>query len=448
MATTDVQDPISMDDVPLSRFHMKLFFCSAGCPLVDGYALGIIAVALAQMQKFVELSALMSALIGMATLCGMFIGSLIGGQLTDLIGRRKMFIIDFAVITTVCIVGFFFTDPLIVFIFRILLGVAMGADYPVAGPYLTEFIPRSKRGSLVGTLNAFWYIGYAAAFVIGYFMLGIGETAWRWMLLTPGILSGVWLIERCQAPESPRWLMSKGRDADAQKILTKIGPNVVLPEHDDHDGDDKPRVRLADIFRNGSGKWVFFVAAFWSLQVLPTFGIGTYVPIIMESMGFAEGNMQYLGSALMNVFYLLGLVPVFFLMDTLGRRLTMIWAFAISGAALFVLAATSHLNMPFWFILVVFIIYGAFNVSMGAHQWIYPNELFPTHIRGTASGFCTAVSRIVSAVGTFLFPFVMDRFGIAATLGICGGLFMIGLVLSIIMAPETRNMNLADSTHL
>ncbi len=64
--------------------------------------------------------------------------------------------------------------------------------------------------------------------------------------------------------------------------------------------------------------------------------------------------------------------------------------------------------MSFTFVMVVFIVYGTFNVAMGAHDWAYPNELFPTHVRATAMGFITAVTRIVAAARTFLFPFLLN----------------------------------------
>ena len=385
------------------------------------------------------------AMIGMGTLAGMCVGSLVGGQITDVIGRRRMFVLDFAFIVVVCVAGFFFTDPVMVFVFRFLLGIGLGAVYPIAGPYMSEFVPRKSRGSLVGALNAFWYVGYAASFVVGYFMLGIGDEAWRWMLATPGVVAVVWLIARYFMPESPRWLMNRGEYEEAERVLKKIGPNVTLPEGDE---EVEKMGKLSDIFKDGYGRWVFFVGAFWSLQVLPTFGIGTYVPSIMESLGFAEGNLQYLGAAVINVFYLLGLIPIFFLMDTMGRRKTLIWSFLVSGLALLVLALTSGWNMSFTFIIIVFIIYGAFNVAMGAHDWVYPNELFPTHVRGTAMGFITAVTRIVAAVGTFMFPFILSQWGLAVTLYICGGLFLLGWLLSVVMAPETRNMNLAEASAL
>ncbi|MDQ7862092.1 MFS transporter [Peribacillus frigoritolerans] len=153
-------------------------------------------------------------------------------------------------------------------------------------------------------------------------------------------------------------------------------------------------------------KWLwkngyFFVSAFWSLQVIPTFGIGTYIPEILAQFGFANGTREYLGSAVINIVYLVGLLPALYLIEKYGRRPTLIIPFLVSAISLFVLAATSGMNTSFVFILVLFIIYGTFNTAMGAHDWIYPNELFPTHIRGTAMGFITGVTRIASAIGTF-----------------------------------------------
>lgn len=437
--------PCTPDEVPLNKFHWRVFACCSGCPFMDGYVLGIIAISLSIMGTQMPMSVTMSGLIGMAVLGGMFVGSLCGGYITDLIGRKKMFFFDFLFITIISVLQFFAGDPMQIFILRFLLGIGLGADYPIAGPYMSEFSPKKNRGSLVGALNAFWYFGYACSFIVGYLLLPLGnETSWRWMLLSSAVPAFLWLLARAVMPESPRWLISKGREKEAAEVLKQIGDNVVLPEEEE----PEEKTAFLDIFRNGYGKWVFFVAAFWSLQVLPTFGIGTYTPMVMEGFGFNEGNMQYLGSAIMNVFYLLGLIPIYFLIENWGRKPTLMWAFLISSLALFLLGATSGMHMSFAFVLVVFVVYGAFNVSMGAHDWVYPNELFPTHVRGTAMGFITAVTRIVGAVGTFLFPAIMKEFGLATTLHICGALFFLGFLLTFIMAPETKNMNLADAANL
>lgn len=440
-----IPDQVHLDEVPLSKFHWRVFACCAGCPFLDGYVLGIIAISLSIMSTQVHMSATMSGLIGMSVLAGMFVGSLFGGYITDRIGRKKMFFLDFLFITIISVLQFFTVDPVQLFILRFLLGIGLGADYPIAGPYMSEFSPKKYRGSLVGALNAFWFFGYACSFVIGYLLLPLGnETSWRWMLVSSAVPAFFWLLARCIMPESPRWLLSQGREQEANDVLKLIGDNVILPEEEEKE----EKTAFLDIFRHGYGKWVFFASAFWTLQIVPTMGIGTYTPMIMEQLGFAEGDMQYLGAAIMNVFYLLGLIPVYFLVETWGRRPTIIWPFFISSLALFVLAATSGMHMSFSFILFVFIVYGAFNVAMGAHCWIYPNELFPTHVRGTAMGFITALTRIAAAIGTFLTPIILGNFGVTITLYICGVMFFVGFLLCLIMAPETKNMNLADAASL
>jgi MFS transporter, putative metabolite transport protein len=435
----------TMDELPLSTFHYKMFAYASGSTFIDGYIIGIIAVALSVMQSQFDMSLTIMGLIGMATLAGMFVGGIIGGYLTDLIGRKKMFLIDMLIMAIVSILQFFINDPIQLVILRFILGVAIGADYPIAGALMAEFSPKKNRGSLLGGLNGLWYVGYASSYLVGFFLLSVGDSSWRWMLLSSAIPVIIMLVARLNMPESPLWLASKGREKEANAIVQKIfGDHVIMS----NEPEAKEKTAFLDMFRNGYGKWIFFVSAFWSLQVIPTFGIGTYIPEILAQFGFANGTKEYLGSAVINIVYLVGLLPALYLIEKYGRRPTLIIPFLISAISLFVLAATSGMNTSFVFILVLFIIYGTFNTAMGAHDWIYPNELFPTHIRGTAMGFITGVTRIASAVGTFFFPFILGNYGLAATLYICGALFFIGFLISLFMAPETKNMSLTETSSI
>lgn len=435
---------VTMDTVPLNKFHLKLFAYCAGCPLVDGYVLGSVAISLSIMSTQIPMSPIMSGLIGTGSLLGMFFGGMFGGYITDLIGRKKMYVLDFALLSILGVLQFFISDPMQSFIIRILLGVGLGATFPIAGPYLSEFSPQKNRGTFVGALNAVWFIGYALSYVVCYLLLPVGVNNWRWMLVSGAVPSLLWLIFIFAMPESPRWLVSKGREEEANKILKQIGDNVVLPEEQE----PEEKTAFLDIFRNGYGKWVFFAAAFWTLQIVPVFGLGTYLPTIMEKFGFAQENLQYLGSAIINCLYLIGLIPIFLYMDTAGRRPTLIWSFLICTAALLILGLISGRNMPFGVILILFVLFGASNTAGGAHQWVYPNELFPTHIRATAVGFITGVTRVLSAISTFFAPIVLSNFGLTATLYICAAVSAAGLLLSIVMAPETKNMNLTKAASL
>ncbi|QIZ06448.1 MFS transporter [Priestia megaterium] len=435
----------TMEEMPLSRFHYKMFAYASGSTFLDGYIIGIIAVALSVMQTQLDLSVTMIGLIGAATLAGMLFGGILGGYLTDLLGRKKMFLIDMLVMLIVSILQFYVNDPIQLVILRFILGIAVGADYPIAGALMTEFSPAKNRGALLGGLNGLWYIGYAGSFLVGYLLLSIGDSSWRWMLSSSAIPVILMLVSRLNMPESPRWLASKGREKEANAIVQKIfGENVIMSA----EPETKEKTTFLDMFRNGYGKLIIFVTVFYSLQVIPTYGIGTYIPEILAQFGFANGKMEYLGAAVINIIYLAGLFPALYLVEKYGRRPTLIWAFLVCSISLFVLGATSGLNMPFVFILVLFVIYGTFNTGMGAHCWIYPNELFPTHIRGTAGGFTIGMARIASSVGTFFSPVIMEKFGLAPTLYICGAVLFIGFLVSLFMAPETKNMSLTEASSL
>ncbi|MED4697341.1 MFS transporter [Peribacillus frigoritolerans] len=435
----------TMEEMPLSRFHYKMFAYASGSTFLDGYIIGIIAVALSVMQTQLDMSVTMIGLIGAATLAGMLFGGIIGGYLTDLIGRKKMFLIDMLVMAVVSILQFYVNDPMQLVILRFILGIAVGADYPIAGALMTEFSPTKNRGSLLGGLNGLWYIGYVSSFLVGYLMLSIGDDSWRWMLASSAIPVIIMLISRLNMPESPRWLASKGREKEAKAIVQKIfGENVILSA----EAEAKEKTSYLDMFRNGYGKLILFVTLFYSLQVLPLYGINTYIPEILAQFGFANGTREYLGAAVINLIYLIGLLPALYLVEKFGRRPTLYWSFLVCSISLFILGAISGLNVPFVFILALFVIYGTFNTGMGAHTWIYPNELFPTHIRGTAMGFTTGVARIASAIGTFFSPAIMATYGLAATLYICGAILFIGFLVSLFMAPETKNMSLTEASSL
>ena len=177
----------TMEEMPLSKFHFKMFAYSGGSAFLDGYVIGIIAVALAVMQRQIDMSLTMVGLIGMATLAGMFVGGMTGGYLTDLIGRKKIFVINMFIIAVVSTLQFFINDPIQLVVLRFILGIIIGADFPIAGALMTEFSPRKNRGSLLGGLNGLWYVGYASSYLVGYFMLSLGDTSWRWMLVSSAV---------------------------------------------------------------------------------------------------------------------------------------------------------------------------------------------------------------------------------------------------------------------
>ncbi|MCQ9844274.1 sugar porter family MFS transporter, partial [Staphylococcus aureus] len=173
-----------------------------------------------------------------------------------------------------------------------------------------------------GGINGFWFVGYAVSFLVGYLLIPLGDTSWRWMLLSGAFPIILLLLARLNMPESPHWLVQQGRKEEAEQIVQKIfGDNVVVSK----DTTGHKKTNFKDIFRNGQGKWTFFVSTFWSLQVMTTFAIGTYIPSILYEFGFQDGSQEYLGSAIINIFYLIGVIPALYLIERYGRRPTLIW---------------------------------------------------------------------------------------------------------------------------
>ncbi|MED1170745.1 MFS transporter [Bacillus inaquosorum] len=435
----------TLEEMPLGKFHYQMFFYTGGGAFIDGYIIGIIAVALSILQPQFDMSLTVAGMVAMATYVGMFFGGILGGYLTDILGRKTMFLLDLALFVIASIPQFFVTDPVQLIILRFILGLAVGADNPISATYMAEFSPRKNRGALLGGLIALWYVGYGASYLVGYWLLALGDDSWRWMLASSAIPAIILLLARLKMPESPLWLASKGREKDADAIIQKFfGKGVIISES----FEVKEKTSFMEIFKSGYRKWTLFIALFWTLQVAPAFAIATYIPEVLGQFGFADGHKEYLGSAIMSLFYLVGLLPALYLVEKIGRRPVLIWPFLVSAVVLVILGITSSWQMSFAFTITLFVVYGIFNTSMNIHQWIYPNELFPTKIRGTAVGFGTGVSRIGASLSTFLFPIILSKYGLEITMYSCAALFFIGFLISFVMAPETRNMTLAETSAL
>jgi putative MFS transporter len=207
---------------------------------------------------------------------------------------------------------------------------------------------------------------------------------------------------------------------------------------------EPPQTSFWNIFLHGYARRSIFVGAFWLLQVTPLFAIFTFSPTILDAFNLGGGKSAYLGSAIIGLFALAGIVPAMFLVGSWGRRPILIWPFLITGIALLILGIAPQ--SPTWVVVALFVVFATFNAGSSVLQWIYPNELFPTEVRATAMGFGTAASRIGAATGTFLLPLSLAEFGIGTTMILASLLCFAGFVMSWFLAPETRGLALAEAS--
>ncbi len=432
----------ALENSEYTPFLKKLTVFCAGGPFLDGYILVIIAAALVQMEPIFNLDAHWNGLIGAASLAGLFVGGIFVGYLTDLIGRKTMYTYDLLAFVILSLLMLVAQTPLQIVILRFLMGIAIGADYPIATALLTEYAPKRHRAFMLGILMAMFFLGSMTATVVGYFFIDV-EGSWRWMLFSPAVLATILIIGRIGTPESPRWLLSKGRTEEALVNVKKVyGDSADLPDLDQ----DIVETKVSKLLEPGYLKRLIYVCGFWMCQIVPLFGIYTFGPAILSMFGLAHGKQAMLGEVLISFVFLVGVLAMIKGSDRFGRRPLMIWSFVLMTIGMAILAAFPYASP--WVIALGFTIYAFFSGGPNIMEWIAPNELFPTEIRATAVGIGTGVSRVGACIGTYFLPSWLANLGLGPTMWILTGVTFFGLLICIAFAPETKGMTLAEASQI
>ena len=435
----------SVEDVPLNNFHRLLTARSGGGSFVDGYVLSIIGIAMLQVTGALELTEFWQGLIAASALIGVFFGGFIGGWLTDKLGRKRVYFIGPSLFIVCSLAQFWVESAWALFALRFIIGLAVGIEYPVATSLLVEFLPKKQRGPRLAALTILWFAGAAFAYVVGNAILNTGaDDAWRYALASASVIGLVLFVLRLGTPESARWLLSKGREAEAEQVIKRVyGPHYSL--RDLPEQPDERKMTFRDLLRSGYGKRLFFVSVFWSCSIIPVFAVYAFAPKVLQALNL-KGEWASYGSMFITLLFVVGCVLATRLINTIGRRSMLINSFLWSGLSLLLLAAFSNSHE-----ILVLLLFGAYAVFIGGAQvlqLVYPNELFPTEIRAFAVGIGTSLSRIGAAVGTYLVPLSLHSIGIGNTMYVAAGVTFIGLAAAWAMAPETRSLNLRDAAAL
>ncbi|HEY3684146.1 MAG TPA: MFS transporter [Streptosporangiaceae bacterium] len=429
----------ALDDLPVSRFHYRVGLASAGGMLIDGYILGAIAVALPLIPAGFGLTAWWSGLLGSSALIGLFIGGLVFGRITDVVGRKTLYTADLTVFLAGSLLQFAAAAPWQLFVVRLLMGIAIGADYAIGPALLSEFAPRRIRGPILGSLSTVWAAGYIAALGVGFVFPDLGGATWRWVLASSAVPSAVVLLARVGLPESPRWLASRGRTEEALAVCHRyLSPDITaadLREEPSHG--QSYRVLFTRRWRART----LFAGGFWFARAWQNLAIYTFLPTVLVGLGVRDAN---LGSLVITSFWIVGGGVGMWLVNRIGRRPLLLWTMALMAAMLVVFGAWQHAPAP-----VVVGLFIAFSVVLSAGgilEFAYPPELFPTALRAAGAGTAAAMSRVGAALGTLLLPSLIAGFGVAAAMYVSAVVCAAGFVISYVWAPETSGMSLGEAS--
>jgi MFS transporter, SP family, sugar:H+ symporter len=346
-------------------------------------------------------------------LIGCFIGAFLAGRLADLFGRRNVMMITAVLFTIGALIQGFAHDHTLFVIARLMGGMAVGAASVLSPAYISEVAPASVRGRLTTLQQIMIIIGLTIAFVVNYFLaLSAGEStapywagieAWRWMYLMQAVPAAIFLVALIFIPESPRYLVSKGRDEKASQVLTSLYGNDVargkLAEIRATYAEDH-RPRLSDIKGNG----LFGIRPIvWAGIMLAVFqqlvGINVifyYGETLWKLAGVSE-EAALQRNILSGVVSIAACIVTIMVIDKIGRKPLLLIGSAGMAVSLFAMAyafnsgtldatgqlqLTSNMGMVALVAANLYVIF--FNGTWGPVMWVMLGEMFPNQIRGSA----------------------------------------------------------------
>lgn len=447
-----------------NRFLRKVVTLSAAGVFLDGYDLFIISVVLIfiEAQNWVSTASTTQSyelgLLASSAFMGMFVGALFVGRYADRVGRRLLYIIDLIFFIFFGLLTAFATNVVELIIFRFLLGIGIGADYPVSSTYVAEFSPKHSRGKLISTTFMFWGIGSIIAALVGFTfgrfeyipILGHNIDSWRIMLASGVIPAVIVLFLRHTMPESPRWLLANSQKEKANKIIEEIKEKYYLDYSKDFVTiEPERRGRVSELFSKAYRKRTLFSWIPWFFMDTGVYGVGIFIPVILKTILFPGSSIvdkidAIEGTIFFDIFILVGFVVAVFVIEKLGRvRLQEI---GFAGMAITALFLSFTFNYGIVVIFVALALYEFFeNVGPNVTTWIVPTEIFPTRLRATAQGTSSAFSRLGAILGTFSFPVIAKVYGWDVTFFVVFGFMVLGLVFTRIFAIEPKGLALEDS---
>ena len=427
--------------------------------LLYGYDTVSISGAIEFLRARYGLSTLMEGLVVSSIMLGAVIGAATAGFLSDRFGRKRILIIGGAFFLVAAVWSALTIGPIALIVARAAGGYGIGLTAALAVTYITESAPANIRGLLAFSYQLLAVCGIFLTNVINYIIASHGSndwdiaTGWRWMLGLGAIPAAAFLLAMRRAPESPRFLIQIGRTDEGFAVLEHIlGTERARLRTDDIQASVKLETEMShefhDLFRPGLRRALvigIFLAVF--NQFIGMNAISYYGPVMFSDLGFA-GDTQFLAAASVGGVELVATVVGMYLIDTFGRKRLMeigtgmmcVFALCISGSYFM---GNSLLTLIF---VMAFTI--SFAFSMGPIPWIVIPELFPTYLRGRATGLCVMCLLFANWIIAQFTPMMIDGLGGGISFAIFAVLDLICLFGIVALVPETMGRTLEEIEHL
>ncbi|MCW2295368.1 MFS transporter [Rhodococcus erythropolis] len=441
----------------MQSIHYKIFGLVAiggTFNAMEQYNVGYAAPILAEQWS---LSASSLGFLNMGTFLAMAAGSYVSGIAADRYGRRPVFMVNLAIFALGALVGALAPGYAALLGARILVGIGLGGELALGFTVVAEMMPTKRRGAMTSAVSLVTASGTVLAAGLGALMLGPlsnvlgGEAvAWRWffaVMLLPAVLL---VFVRRYIPETPRYLLQKGKIAETNRVISLLDSNTLRPGRDftvkrfinAPEGvkpvDIETTSGLRDLFHPTVARrtvigWLLTLAMFGAMVTLNIF-----MPTVLVSRGFDVGS-SLLYTMLINFGAIAGGVAGIVIASRVRRRTAFIGGavVCVAFATGFGLSTNSVAAIGFSFLLIC-----TLQMLLGV-LWTYLPELFPTRCRAFGTGTCSTVGLIAGALGPLAAGALMDAYGSGAVFTLVG-LLCVGIAVTAFYGPETHERDLDD----
>lgn len=420
-------------------------FVAAVGGFLFGFDTGVIAGAIPFISRHFQLNAHQTGFAVSNLMIACTIGATFSGTLTDKYGRKKILILTALLFTISAILSAMprtFTELNIA---RFIGGLAVGIASVLSPIYIAEISPAKIRGRLVALNQLAIVTGIFISYISNWQLVDVGANNWRWMLAVEAFPASIFFVLLFFIPESPRWLLKRGKESSAFSTLKKIG-GVVHAEEEINEIKEslhKEEGRFIELLQPGLRK-AFFVGILLALFAHIT-GIDTityYGPIIFIKAGYQSISSALFGSVIIGIINLIFTFIGIAYVDKFGRRPLLLIGFAGMCFSMAAVGLTFKLQ-NIWVIIPILSYQASFALSVGVVIWVYVSEIFPTKIRGRAMAVATMVLWLSNVVIIQIFPWMIEKidyntFYIFAV--ICAAAFL----FTYFMLMETKGKTLEE----
>lgn len=407
-----------LDRLPTTALHKRFVAIMALGNFFEIYELFLAGVLATTLKATFSLAGFDLSLVLASTFVGAFLGAVVIGRLADRIGRRGAYMLTLTTYSAATLLCAFAPNLWSLVLFRFVAGIGLGGELPVTDSFLGDILPPKRRGRYAAWAFTAAYLAVPAVGFLGMKLVGespLGIAGWRWMFAIGSLGALLTFLVRRGLPESPRWLESVGRSAEADAITTRFeeaaeAEGWTRPAATDARPQPRPvQLPIRSIFRAPLARRTALMAVLWVLAPIGYYGFSSLATLVLAAKGLTvSSSLTYLTFSFIG--YPLGSFLSVLVMERAERK----WILCASlvGMGLSGLAYGNAAS-PTGIILAGFCFTMVANVMSNSGH-IYQLEQFPTSVRTTATGWLYSLSRLSTAAAPFYLIPLLDAYGAGA----------------------------------